>query len=257
MAPDMTSRDQPDKPPDPRTSPPENESGDVGFAIPSKLRPDGMVNVEITDDAGTRRALMVRFPRTQVALGSGLVTVLLLGLPWLIVPLMGNDTGLPDWSVSLAVVLVLGIAFGWILVPLLLAAVRGGYLALMPAGVLIQNGLNSVLIPWAAIQSVAADTTAMAAVFTSPDPHQKARYPVMRLKLRSGRSVPGWPWPAALSSALLGSSRRTVQIPAWWLQPVPLNWLVALVSYLMSHPEERKRIGNTDPERWDLLLAQE
>ena len=150
---------------------------------------------------------------------------------------------------SLAVVLVLALAFGWILVPSFILGVRGGYLALMSTGVLIQTGLGSVLIPWAAIQSVAADGTTT--------PGAANQYPRLHLRLRSDRNVPGWPWPAALSPVLLGSSRRNVRIPVWWIQPVPLSWIVALVDFLLSHPDERQRIGNADPEEWKLMLAQE
>jgi len=205
----------------------------------------GMVNVEVTDDGGSHRVLMARFPRTKVALGSALVAFLILGLPWLIAPV---------WAISLATVIVLAVALGWILVPLLITAVRGGYFALMPTGVLIQTGLNSVLIPWGAIESVAADTTTMAVVFTTPGASNQ--YPLLRLRLRSDHGVAGWPWPAALSPVLLGSSRRSVRIPAWWIQPVPVDSIVALIRFLLSHPGERERIGNTDPQALDVSPAQ-
>jgi hypothetical protein len=214
-----------------------------------------MVNVEISDETGTHRVLMARFPRTKVAIGTMLISVLVLGLPWLIVPLSRNDSGLSPWVLSLAVVLVGALVFGWFLVPLFMIALRGGYLALAPMGVLIRHGLGSVLIPWAAIESVAADTTGMAVVFTSPGADQSAGYPVLRVRLRTDLKVPGWPWPAVLSSALLGSSRRALRIPAWWLQPVPLDWLVALLRFLLTHPDERQRLGDVDPGVWDLVPA--
>lgn len=241
MATDVTPGGQPHERPRLSKRAPGNESGGVGFAAPYGTWRSGMVNVEISDEAGPQRVLMARFPRTKVALGSGLGIVVILGLPWLIVPFVNIGHEFPAWALSLAAVLVLVLVFGWILVPSLMIAVRGGYLALTPTGVLIDQGLSSVLIPWAAIKSAGADTSAM-----------DARYPVLRLGLRSDRMVPGWPWLAVLSPALLGSSRRTLRIPAWWLQPVPLDWLVALVRFLLAHPGERQRIGDVDPDAWAL-----
>jgi len=254
MALAMTSGDEPDQRHH-QTSTPDRASGDVGFAAPSAMSSAGMFNVDVNGEAGAHRVLMVRFPRAKVALGSGLITLIILGLPWLIVPFFKNDSGLPGWAVSLTVVIVLALAFGWILVPLLITAVRGGYVALTPTGVLMKTGLNSVLVPWGAIESVAADTTTMAVVFTTPGATNE--YALLRLRLRSEEHVAGWPWPAALSPVLLGSSRRTLRIPAWWIQPVQLNWIVALLGFLVSHPEEREKIGNADPGRWDISAAQD
>lgn len=240
----MTIHDQRNEPPrrNAQSSGSDSETGDVGFASLPKTRGAGMINVEVTDEAGTRRVLMVRFPRAKAAIGTAAVTVGIFGLPWLIVPLLDTKSGLPDWALSLVIVLVLALLFGWYLVLLLITAVRGGFLALTQTGVLIQTGLSSVLIPWTAIQGVVADTDG-----------SKARNPVLRLSLRGNHNVPGWPWPAALSPVLLGSSRRRLRILAWWFQPVPIHWVLALVRYLVRHPEERPRIGIADPELWDLF----
>jgi hypothetical protein len=208
-------------------------------AVLRKRRGAGMINVEVTDQAGGRRVLMVRFPRTKLAIGTGVVTAIVLGLPWLNVPFLNAGEGWLPWAMALAIVLVLALLFGWFLVLLLITAVRGGYLALTQTGVLIKTGLSSVLIPWTAISGTSADTDGT-----------KARNPVLRLSLRSDYKVPGWPWPAALSPVLLGSSRRKLRILAWWFQPVPLDRMVAVVRYLASHPEERPRIGSADPDEW-------
>jgi len=119
----------------------------------------------------------------------------------------------------------------------LITAVRGGFLALTQSGVLIQTGLSSVLIPWAAIRAASADT-------------DESSNLILRLSLRSDYRVPGWPWPTALSPVLIGSSRRKLRIFAWWFQPVPLDRMVAIVGYLARHPEERPRIGSADPDEW-------
>ena len=181
-------------------------------AVLRERRGAGMVNVEVTDQAGTRRVLMVRFPRAKAAIGTGMVTVIVFGLPWLILPFYPAG----EWWWPWAIVLVLALLFGWYLVQLLITAVRGGFLALTQTGVLIQTGLSLVLIPWTAISGTSADTDGT-----------KARNPVLRLSLRSDDKVPGWPWPAALSPVLLGSSRRKLRILAcgssrwrstgWWL----------------------------------------
>lgn len=210
-----------------------------------------MINAEVTYQTGAQRVLMVRFPRAKIAVGTGVVTVLVLGLPWLIVPFSNDASGLPDPAISLAVVLVLALCFGWLLVPLWITAARGGYLALAPTGVLIQTGLSSVHIPWTAISGASADTTAMAVVFTTPSrAGSNAEYPLLRVSIRRDYDVPGWPWPAALSPVLLGSSRRKLRIPTWWLQPMPPDRMVAIIRYLVSHPEERPRIGTAAPEEW-------
>lgn len=208
-------------------------------AVLRKRRGAGMINVEVTDQAGGRRVLMVRFPRAKLAIGTGVVTAIVLGLPWLIVPFLNAGEGWLPWAMALAIVLVLALLFGWFLVLLLITAVRGGYLALTQTGVLIQTGLSSVLIPWTAISGTSADTDGT-----------KGRNPVLRLSLRSDYKVPGWPWPAALSPVLLGSSRRKLRILVWWFQPVPLDRMVAVVRHLASHPEERPRIGSADPDEW-------
>jgi len=204
-------------------------------AVLRERRGAGMVNVEVTDQAGTRRGLMVRFPRAKAAIGTGMVTVIVFGLPWLILPFYPAG----EWWWPWAIVLVLALLFGWYLVQLLITAVRGGFLALTQTGVLIQTGLSLVLIPWTAISGTSADTDGT-----------KARNPVLRLSLRSDDKVPGWPWPAALSPVLLGSSRRKLRILAWWFQPVALDRMVATVRYLARHPEERPRIGSADPHEW-------
>lgn len=197
-----------------------------------KRRGAGMVNVEVTDQAGTRRVLMVRFPRAKTAIGTGVVTVIVFGLPWLLLPFYNA-------GVVVAAVLVLALAFGWFLVLLVITAVRDGFLALTQTGVLIQTGLSSVLIPWTAISGTSADIDGA-----------KARNPVLRLSLRGDYKLPGWPWPVALHPVLFGSSRRKLHILAWWLQPVPLDRMVAIVRYLASHPEVRPRIGSADPDEW-------
>ena len=117
-----------------------------------------MIDVEVTDQAGACRVLMVRFPRAKTAIWTGVVTLAILGLPWLIAPFLNNESGPPDWAMSLTVVLVLALLSGWFLVLLLITAVRGGFLALTQTGVLIQTGLGSVLIPWTAISGTSADT---------------------------------------------------------------------------------------------------
>ena len=199
----------------------------------------GMINVEVTDQTGARRMLMVRFPRAKIAIGTGVVTVIAFGLPWLLVPFR-NESGLPDWAMSLAVVLVEALLFGWYLVLLLITAVRGGFFGLTPTGVLIDTGLSSVHFPWTAISGTSED--ALEGKYRS--------YPVLRLSIRGDYRVPGWPWPAALSPVLLGSSRRKLRILAWWFQPVPIDRMVTIVRYLASHPEKRPRIGHADPDEW-------
>jgi hypothetical protein len=201
-----------------------------------------MIKDEVADEAGTRRMLKVPFPRAKAAIGTAAVTAGIFGLPWLIVPLVDNKSGLPDWAMSLVIVLVCAVLFGWYLVLLLITAVRGGYLALTQTGVLIQTGLSSVLIPWTVIEGVVADSDGT-----------KANNPVLRLSLRGDRKVPGWPWPTALSPVLLGSSRRRLRILAWWFGPVPIDRMVAIIRYLVRHPEERPRIGNVDPDVWDIF----
>ena len=59
--------------------------------------------------------------------------------------------------------------------------------------------------------------------------------------------------PAALSPVLLGSSRRRLRILAWWFGPVPIDRMVAIIRYLVRHPEERPRIGTVDPDVWDVF----
>lgn len=201
-----------------------------------------MINDEVTDEAGTRRVLMVRFPRAKAAIGTAAVSVGIFVLPWLIVPWIENESGLSDRTMALVIVLVSALLFGWYLVLLAITAVRGGFLALTQAGLLIQTGLSSVLIPWTAIEGVVADTDGT-----------KARNPVLRLSLRGDRKMPGWPWPAALAPVLLGSSRRRLRILAWWFGPVPLDRMVAIIRYLVRHPEERPRIGIVDPDVWDIF----
>lgn len=199
-------------------------------AVLRKRRGAGMIDVEVTDQAGARRVLMVRFPRVKTAIGTGVATLIVFGLPWLLLPFY-------DAGVVVATVLVLALLFGWFLVSLSITAVRGGFLALTQTGVLIQTGLSSVLIPWTAISGTSADIDA-------------AGSPVLRLSLRGDYKVPGWPWPAALDLVFFGSSRRKLRILAWWFQPVPLDRMVAIVRHLASHPEERPRIGSTDPDEW-------
>ena len=196
-----------------------------------------MINVEVTDQSGARRVLMVRFPRARTAIWTGVATVIIFGGPWLWALLFH-----PAWGLWLpgAIVLVNALLWGWLLIPLLITAARGGFLALTQTGVLIQTGLSSVLIPWTAIRAASADTV-------------KTRHysnPVLRLSLRSDYNVPGWPWPAALSPVLIGSSRRKLQIYAWWFPQVPIDRMVAIVGYLVRHPEERPRIGSADPDEW-------
>jgi uncharacterized membrane protein YccF (DUF307 family) len=204
-----------------------------------------MINGEVIDETGSRRVLMVPFPRAKVAIGTAALAVVIFGLPWLIVPFVDSESGLSDGAIGLVVVLVSALLFGWYLVLLLITAVRGGFFALTEIGVLIQTGLSSVLIPWTAIDSVGADTDGT-----------KARNPVLRVSLRGHRKVPGWPWPAALSPVLLGSSARRLRILGWWFQPVPVRRMVALVGFLVRHPEERPRIGTVDPEVWDVFPSQ-
>lgn len=201
-------------------------------AVLRKRRGAGMIAVEVTDQAGAHQVLMVRFPRAKTAIGTGAVTLIVLGLPWLLLPFY-------DAGVVVAAVLVLALLFGWFLVSLSVTAVRGGFLALTPTGVLIQTGLSSVLIPWTAISGASADIDGT-----------QARNPVLRLSLRGDYKVPGWPWPAVLHPVFLGSSRRKLRILAWWFQPVPVARMVAIVRYLASHPEERPRIGSADPDEW-------
>jgi hypothetical protein len=204
-----------------------------------------MLNREVTDEGGASRALVVRFPRAKAAIGTGAVTVGIFGLPWLIVPFVDNRSGLPDWAMSLAIVLVSVALFGWYLVLLCITAMRGGFLALTQTGVLIETGLSSVLIPWTAISGASADTDGT-----------RTRNPVLRLSLRGNHHLPGWPWPAALSPVLLGSSRSRVRILAWWFGPVPVERMVAIIRFLVRHPEERPRIGTVDPDVWDDFPSQ-
>ena len=104
---------------------------------------------------------------------------------------------------SLAVVLVEALLFGWYLVLLLITAVGGGFFGLTPTGVLIDTGLSSVHFPWTAISGTSED--ALEGKYRS--------YPVLRLSIFGDYRVPGWPWPAALSPVLLGSSRRKLAHP--------------------------------------------
>lgn len=200
----------------------------------------GLINVELTDQAGVRRVLMVRFPRAKTAIWTGVVSVLVFGLPWLFASLNNKPSSLPQWAIGLVAGLVLALVFGWFLVLLLITAVRGGFLALTQTGVLIHTGLSSVLIPWTAIRTVSADT----------DESQGVSNPFLRMTLRGDYKVPGWPWPSALSPVLIGSSRRKLRILGWWFQPVPVDQMVAIIGYLASHPEERPRIGRADPGEW-------
>ena len=232
-------------------SDPDPEAGDIGFAATPKSGVIGLVNTELTDSIGGGPALIVRFPRAQIAVGTIVVTALILGLPWLIVPFMDVTPGLPPWALSLATVLVLALSLGWILVPLLITAVRGGDFALTQTGVLIHTGLSSVYIPWGAISSASTGTTSMAVLFTSPGGAGRgAGYPVLRLSLRGKHRIPGWPWPSAMTPVLLGSSRRRLRVPAWWLQPAQISSIATIMRYLVSHPDERPRIGRTDPGEW-------
>lgn len=209
-------------------------------AAASKTRGVGMVNVEITDAAGTRRVLLARFPRrAKIAIGTAVVTVIVFGLPLLLL------LGLPltpeyDFLEVAAVILVLAIAFGWYLVLLLITAWRGGFLALTETGVLVETGLSSVLIPWADIKAVEADV----------DRHRQYSNPVLRLSIRRGAHLSGWPWPAAISPVLIGSWGRSLRILGWWFQPVPLDAMVSMIRYLASHPDERRSIGIADPDAW-------
>ncbi len=228
----MTIHDQRQRPPrrNAVSSDTETETGDVGFAALPERWGAGTINVEVTDQAGARRVLMVRFPRAKAI--HGVVTmVLILGLPFL---LMGYD---------LDTFLFVALFFGWYLVLLLITAVRGAFLALTQTGVLIQTGLGSVLVPWTAISGASADTIWLYK-------HKYRSYPGLRLSIRGDYRVPGWPWPAALSPVLLGSSRRKLHIVAWWFEPVPLDRMVMMVRYFASHPEERQRIGSADPDEW-------
>jgi hypothetical protein len=193
-----------------------------------------MINVEVTDQAGARRVLIVRFSRAKTAFLTGVLTVIVFGLPWLIVRFSSAGERRSPWEFTLLFALV----FGWYLVLLSITAVRGGFMALTQTGVLIQTGLSSVLIPWAAINAASADM------------EKYRRYPLLRLSLRTDYNVPGWPWPAALAPVLFGSSSRSLEILAWWFQPVPLDRMVAIVGYLASHPEERPRVGSADPDEW-------
>lgn len=233
-----TGHEEPPRPGE-RSSDAGPEPSDVGFAAIADNRMTGMRNVEVTDPSGVSRVLMVRFPRLRIAIGTIAVTVIILGLPWLIVPFMGTESGAPVWVISLATVIVLVLVFGWVLVPSLITAIRGGYLALTPTGIRIETGLWLLQIPWTAISRVAAD-----------DGQGRATYPLLRLTLPSDFEVWGWPWPIALTPMLLGSSRRKLQIPAWWFQPVSLASMVALIRYLADHPGERPRIGTADPAEW-------
>ncbi|MBA3687976.1 MAG: hypothetical protein H0W81_04000 [Chloroflexi bacterium] len=143
-----------------------------------------MINVEVTEQAGARRVLMVRFPRAKIAIGTGMVTVIVFGLPWLAVPFMNPGQGRwPGWALSLAVVLALALLFGWYLVLLLITAVRGGFFGLTPTSVLIDTGLSSVHIPWTAISGTSEDTL--------EGKHRS--YPVLRLSLRRDYRVPAGP----------------------------------------------------------------
>lgn len=200
----------------------------------------GLINVEVSDQTGVRRMLMVRFPRAKLAFWTVVAIVLIFGLPWLIRPFYNYGE---LWWFPWVLDFVLAVLFGWLLVGMVIVAVRGGYLALTQSGVLIQTGLSSVLIPWSEIKTAAAGKV-------------KVRHnsnPVLRLSLRSDDAVQGWSWHAALSPVLGGSSRRNLQIYAWWFQPVPVDRIVAIVRYLASHPEEHPRIGSADPDEW--LLA--
>jgi hypothetical protein len=190
-------------------------------------------NVEVTDRAGVHHVLMARFPRAKVAIWTGVVIVVILGLSWLI-PWYYN---LREWWWPWVVVLANALIFGWYLALLLITAVRGGSFALTPTGVLIQTGLSSVLIPWTAVRAASEDT-------------DESSNRLLRLSVRGDYKVPGWPWPAALSPVLIGSSKRKLCILAWWFQPVPLDWMVAIIGYLVTHPEARPGIGRTDPDEW-------
>ena len=198
-----------------------------------------MINVEIADPP-VGRAIMVRFPRAKLAAGTIAVFIGIFGLPWLVVPFIGNESGLSDLTVSVAIVLVLALLFGWYLILLMITALRGGFLALAQEGVLIQPGLSSVLIPWTAVKGVSIG-----------DDGTRARNPVLRVQLRAGIDLPGWPWPIALQPTLLGSSRHELKVLGWWFQPVSADRLAAIIRFLVRHPDERRRIGSVDPDVWD------
>jgi hypothetical protein len=193
-----------------------------------------MTNIEVAGQADAPRALLVRFPRARLAIWTSVATVVIFGLPWLIRPFYEDGE---EWWWPWVIVLVLALVFGWYLALLLITAVRGGYLALTQKGVFIQSGLSSVLIPWTAIRTASADT-------------DESSNLILRLSLRGDYKVPGWPWPAALSPVLLGSSRRKLRMFAWWFRPVPLDRMVATVGYFASHPGERPRIGSAGPGGW-------
>ena len=209
-------------------------------AAARKTRGAGMTNVEITDATGTRRVLMARFPRrAKIATGTAVVTVIVLGLPLLFLLGLPLTPEYDSLEVAAAIV-VLAIAFGWYFVLLFITAWRGGFLALTETGVLVETGLSSVLIPWADIKAVQADV----------EWQRQYSNPVLRLSIRRGAHVSGWPWPAAISPVLFGSWGRNLRILAWWFQPVPLDAMVSTIRYLASHPDERDSIGIAEPDAW-------
>ena len=186
----------------------------------------GMINVEVTDQTGARRMLMVRFPRAKIAIGTGVVTVIAFGLPWLLVPFR-NESGLPDWAMSLAVVLVEALLFGWYLVLLLITAVGGGFFGLTPTGVLIDTGLSSVHFPWTAISGTSEDALE----------GKSAHIPFCAcpsLATTECPAGPGLPPCRPFSWAPRGANWR---ILAWWFQPVPIDRMVTIVAISPAIPK--------------------
>jgi hypothetical protein len=213
----------------------DRELSREGDSILRQALGEAFKNVEIEDTAGTRRLLMVRFPRVKSAVWAAVISIVTVGAAVLALISSRAEDGAAIAAGLIAFVVFIGVY----IVQILIIAVRGGFFALTPTGLLVNTGLTSVFVPWTAIGSAAADVL-----------DSRSRSPVLRVLLKGGSSVPGWPWTTTFLVVLFGSSRSDVRIMAWWFQPVPLDRIVETIRHLVSHPEDRARIGRADPESW-------
>ena len=194
-------------------------------------------NVQVGTGSAARRALVVRFPRTRPAVTALAIAVaLIVASAWaLIVSPPEQDAALP-----VTVGLVAADAFfGMWVFQLLMLAARGGFFGVIEGGVIIDAGLTSIVIPWTSIATAVPDADA-------------SRNRMLRLVLKGHAQVPGWPWTTSFLLVLFGSSRREVHVLEWWLAPVAVDPIVALVRHLLTHPGDRASIGLANPDEWHL-----
>jgi len=213
----------------------DRELSREGHAIFRQTLGEAFKIVEIEDTAGMRRVLMVRFPRVKSAVWAAVISIVTVGATVLaLIPSRAED------GAAIAAGLIAFVVFvGVYVVQILIIAVRGGFFAVTPTGLLVNTGLTSIFVPWTAIGTAAADVL-----------DSRSRSPVLRVLLKDGSSVPGWPWTTTFLVVLFGSSRSDLRIMAWWFQPVPLDRIVETIRHLVSHPQDRASVGRADPEAW-------